>query len=97
VPDVAATLFAPVALNPDCAAVWRMAEGTVDPDIAVAVPAVVAGNPNPALVGWGRDDFDGARRRWANADDNLRVGSADREEEGTGCGEELFLHLSFSF
>src|ERR1017187_8392050 len=97
VPDMAAAFLAPVAFNPDSSAMGWAGVVTVYPGIAVAIPAVVARNPDKALV-WRRgDDFDGARRRWANADDDLRVGNANRQEEAADCDEKLFLHLSFSF
>jgi hypothetical protein len=97
VPDVAAALFAPLAFNPYGSAMWGTGVVTMDPDIAVAVPAVKSRNPDPTLVWGGGHDFNGARRRWTNADDNLCVGSAYREEEAADCGEKLFLHRSFSF
>jgi hypothetical protein len=92
VPDVAATLFAPVAFNPDGAPVWRTAVGAVDPDVGVPVPAVVAGDPDKALAGGGHD-LDGTRGRRTDADHYLRIGCSNREEEGTGGGKKLFLHL----
>src|ERR1019366_8930027 len=91
VPDVATALFAPVAFDPDGPAMGWAGIVTVCPYIAVAIPAVVARNPDIALV-WRRgDDFDGARRGWANADDDLRVGNANRQEEAADCDEKLFL------
>src|ERR1017187_5056830 len=97
VPDVAAALFTPLAFDPDASAMGWAGVVTVYPDIAVAIPAVVARNPDKARVGRRGDDFDGARRRWTNADDDLRVGSANRQEEAADCGEKLLLHLSFSY
>src|ERR1017187_8629121 len=87
VPDVAAALFTPLAFNPDASAMGWAGVVTVYPDIAVAIPAVVARNPDKALVGRRGDDFYGARRGWANADDDLCVGGPDREEKRAGCGE----------
>jgi hypothetical protein len=97
VPDVAAAFFAPLTGDPYGSAMWRTAILAVDPDVGVAVPAVVAGDPDIAFVGWGGDDFDFVRRRWADADDDLGVcvSGADGEEESTGCGEKLFLHAVF--
>jgi hypothetical protein len=97
VPDVATTLFTPFAFDPNGSAMGWAGVVTVDPDVSVAIPAVVAGNPDKALVWRRRDDFDGSRRRWTNADDDLRVGNANRQEEAADCDEKLFLHLSFSF
>ena len=54
-PDVAAALGTPLARDPDGAAMRRTAVGAGDPDVGVAVPAVVAGYPDPVAVnGWGR-------------------------------------------
>ena len=94
VPDVASALGTPLAFNPNSAAMGRAAVATGNPDVAVTVPTVIAGDPDPVAVnGWGRgDDFYGARRRRANADHDLRVGHADGEEECAGCGEDLLLH-----
>jgi hypothetical protein len=94
VPDVAATLFTPIAFNPDGTAMGWAGVVAVYPDIAVAIPAMVSGNPDPALMRRCGGDFNGARRRWANADDDLRVRRANREEEAANCGEKLLLHES---
>jgi len=93
VPDVAATLFTPFAFNPYGPTMGWAAVGAGDPDIAVAIPAVIAGDPDPVAVHGRRfgDDFDGTRRR-TDTDNDLRVGRADGEKEGAGCGEELLLH-----
>jgi hypothetical protein len=97
VPDVAATLFTPLACDPDGPAMGWAGVVAVYPDIAVAVPAVVSGNPGVARV-WRRGhDLDGTRRRWANANHDLRVGSANPQEKAADCSEKLFLHRSFSF
>jgi hypothetical protein len=94
VPDVPAAFFAPLTGDPYGSAMWRTAIFAVDPDVPVAVPAVVAGDPDVAFVDRCGNDFDGARRRWADADDDLGVcvSGADGEEESAGCGEKLFLH-----
>jgi hypothetical protein len=97
VPDVAAALFAPLAFHPNGSAMGRTGVVTVDPDITVAIPAVIAGNPDPALVDWSGHNFDGTWGRWPDPDHDLRVSDADREEEAAHCSEKLFLHLSFSF
>jgi hypothetical protein len=60
---------------------WALV-GTGDPDVSVAVPAVVAGNPDiVAVYGWRLgDNFDGARRRRTDADNELCVGRADGDK-----------------
>jgi hypothetical protein len=94
VPDVATALGTPLSGDPDGPAMGWAAVLAGNPDVAMAIPAVVAGDPDPVVVR-GRDygdDFDGAGRRRADADDDLRVGRADGEKESAGGGEELFLH-----
>jgi len=94
VPDVATTFGAPLAFNPNGSAMGRTLVFSWNPDVAASVPAVVAGDPYIVAVnGWRSwDNFDGTRRRWADADHDLRVGRADGEKNCAGCGEELFLH-----
>jgi len=96
VPDVAATLFAPLTFDPDGAVMRRAAVGSVDPDVAVAIPAVIAGNPDVAFMRGDGYDLHGTWGRRANADDDLRVGGANGKEKAAGCNEKLFLHGSFS-
>jgi hypothetical protein len=94
VPDVATALLAPLSGDPNGPAMRRTHVSSGNPNVAVSIPAVVAGNPDPVAV-YGRglwDDFDGARRRRADADNDLRVGSANGEKEGAGCGKDLSLH-----
>jgi hypothetical protein len=94
VPDVATALGSPLSGDPDGPAMgWALVRAG-NPDVAMAIPAVIAGNPDPVVVNglWLGDDFDGARRRWADADHNLRVGHAESKKECAGCGEDLLLH-----
>jgi hypothetical protein len=93
---MAAAFLTPLAFNPDRAVVWRTPIGSVDPDIFVAIPAVVSGNPHIALVWRGWCYFHWSRGRRADTYDDLSVGGANRKEEGADCGEKLLLHRSFS-
>jgi hypothetical protein len=77
---MATTFFAPLALDPYSSMMRRPGVMTVDPDVAVSIPAVVARDPHPTLMSWSGNDFDWAWRRWTDADDDLRIGNADREE-----------------
>jgi len=94
VPYVAAAFFTPIAGDPNGPAMRWTSVASGDPDVAVAIPAMVAGNPDPVHMRGrrGGNDFDGMRRRWADADNDLRVGRADAEKNCAGCGEDLFLH-----
>jgi hypothetical protein len=95
VPDMTATLFAPFTRNPCGSTVGRTPVGTLYPYIAMAVVAVIARDPYVAFARCG-NNFNGTRRGWADADNNLCVGGADSEKEGAGCGEKLFLHVGRS-
>lgn len=72
-PDIATMALIPVATNPVSMGVWWLDIVSGDPDVTVAVPAVIAVMPSPAgvLVGWSRDNFDGAWGRWSNPYDDL--------------------------
>jgi hypothetical protein len=74
-PDIAAAAVVPVAFNPAGVGMWGFDVGSGNPDVAFAVPAMIAGVPGPTgMLMWRRwDAFDDARR-WADADDNLRSG-----------------------
>jgi len=91
-PNMAATLFAPVALDPDRSFMRRTAVGAVNPDVAVTVPAVVARNPHVTRTRRG-NYLNRAGRRWANADDDLGVGNPDREDKCRYSDEEIALQV----
>jgi hypothetical protein len=55
----------------------RTTISAMDPDIAMAVPAVIARHPDITWA-WSGYDFNRTRRRRTNADNDLRIGSADR-------------------
>ena len=87
VPDVAAALFAPVAGNPDCSRMRRPAIGAGNPDVGMPIPTVVTLNPDITGMRSSGYNLNRARRRRADADDDLSVGSADRKKE-SGYGDE---------
>jgi hypothetical protein len=92
VPDVATALFAPLAGNPDGSGVRGMGVVTGDPNVAVAVPAVEASDPDPITMGWrGRgNDLNGTR--WGRTDSyNNLGGRGTHGEEGDGSGGEQGL------
>jgi hypothetical protein len=79
-PDVALTMVVPVTGDPAGVGMRRFHVGPGNPDVCVAVPAMIALVPGPAgvLVGRRRNNLDGARWGWADADDDLRLGDACR-------------------
>jgi len=86
-PDVATALFAPLTWDPDGAGMGWPTVGAGDPDITVAVPAMIAGNPDVAGVRRSWNDFNRARWRWADADDDLCICGPDGDKE-TGRGDK---------
>jgi hypothetical protein len=92
-PDVAAALFAPLTGDPNGSAMRRTAIDSRNPDIAVAVPAVVAGNPDVTFVWRSGNDLNRARWRWADTDDDLRVSCANREKESRYSDKEIALYV----
>jgi len=92
VPNVAAALLAPLSFHPDSAVMRWAAIDTGHPDIAMSVPAVVAGNPHVTFVWRGRNDFDWARRRRADAHNNLSIGRANGKKYSTDSGKQLLFH-----
>ena len=92
-PDVASAFGDPGTFNPDGTAMGWTAIAAGDPDVAMAVPAMVAGNPDPIAMRCDGDDFHGTRRGWADADDDLCVGCTYGEKESAYSGQDLFLHF----
>jgi hypothetical protein len=90
-PDVAAADMPPSASNPDSVGAGRRGPAAGDPDVAGAVPAVIAADPNPATMRARARMFDDDRRR-SNADDNA-LGEGRRQAEERGRGDKKqFLH-----
>jgi hypothetical protein len=76
-PDIAAAAGTPVAFDPVGTSEGGSGVVAGNPDVSSAVPAVEAGYPYPVGVlarDYG-DNLNGARWRWANADDDLCTGS----------------------
>jgi hypothetical protein len=91
--DVAVAVANPLAVDPVCVGVGRVGVVSGNPDILVAVVAVIAGVPGPigVLMGWRRNALDGTRWR-TDTDDDLRLGYACGEkEDASGNGKEM-LH-----
>jgi hypothetical protein len=92
-PDPTAAAADPATFDPACAGTRWCYVGAGNPDVAVAVPTVVAGVPGPVpMLGWGRrNDF--ARTGWRpDADDHLSLCHAGREEKSADSGAEEFVH-----
>jgi len=92
--DPAVTTVLPTMRDPYRAFMRRVGPVAVDPDVAVAVPAVIAVDPNPSAVRRTVVGFDdGIGRRYANYD--LRKSGGRRE---TNCKQQRqcsFFHGSF--
>jgi hypothetical protein len=84
-PDVAAAVVVPVSGDPTGVVVGWFDVGSGDPDVAVAVPAVIAFVPGPfkVLVGWGWHNLMGAFR-WTDANYNLGLCDACSKESRAG-------------
>jgi hypothetical protein len=93
-PDPAAAAMVPVSFDPTGVGVGWFDVGAGNPDVAVAVPTVIAGVPGPVtMLSWGRrNDFVRAFRR-SDTDDHLSLCYTGREEKSTNSGAEEFVHL----
>jgi len=92
-PNVFAVAMVPVAFDPASVWMWRRNVLAGDPNVGVAVPAMIAGVPGPVAVLVRRrwNHFVRTRRR-ANGDVNLSCCDASGEEERARCSEKLLLH-----
>jgi hypothetical protein len=88
-PDLAAALVTPLAWDPDGSGPGRFGVVALNPDVATAVPAVIAGFPNPIAMGagWSGNDLDGTRRGRSDTDHNLGIGDARSQDDGSGDSE----------
>ena len=77
-PNIATVALVPVTGDPVGVGVGWFGVVSVDPDVVVAVPAVIAVVPGPTrvLVWWGGNDFNGARRRRSDANNDLSLCNA---------------------
>jgi hypothetical protein len=84
--DIASAAVNPAPLNPAGMGMRWSDVGSGNPDVAFAIPAVVSGVPGPVrmLVERGRNDFNGTRRRRADAYDNLCSGYASGQDKCAG-------------
>jgi hypothetical protein len=96
-PDIAFAAMVPVPLDPTGVGVGWFHVVSGNPDVTIAVPAVVAGVPRPVrvLVGWRRDDFVGSLGR-PNAYDDLGLCNAHGEKNCAGGSGKEFLHSAIS-
>lgn len=68
----------------------------VDPDVAVAVPAVIAVNPNPSRMRWTVVEFDDGRgRRHAHYNSDLRKSGGRNETDSKQQRQRSFFHGKF--
>jgi hypothetical protein len=77
-PNIAATPVVPVTGDPVGVGVGWFGVVSGDPNVAVAVPAVIAVVPGPTgmLAGYGGNDFVRSLRRRADANDDLGLCNA---------------------
>ena len=89
--DPAIVVVNPLVRDPDAAGMGRTVPAAGNPDVAVAVPVVITGDPHVAAIRWRRAALnDGSRR--ANTNHNLRKRSCRRQ---TKCKQHCqcdFLH-----
>jgi len=99
-PVPAAGFMAPVAGDPFGVGARRFGPAAFDPDVGMAIPAMVAGNPDPSIVRTGSAVLD-ARGRRADLHVNALSesgGNRGEAEQGRGGDKKQFLHRSgFSF
>jgi hypothetical protein len=96
-PDVTAVSVGPVTIDPVGVGVGWLYIDSGNPDVGMAVPAVVASVPGPIwMLVWGRrDDFVRALG-WSDTDDNLGLCNACGEKQCAGNSGEEFLHRAIS-
>jgi hypothetical protein len=93
VPDLAAALGAPLARDPDGSGMGWFSVASADPDIAMAIPAVIAGNPYPATM-WGRrNNLHWTRRGRPDTNHDLCMGGARSQDDGGDGCEKTSLQI----
>jgi hypothetical protein len=97
-PDPATAAADPATFDPAGARAWWCNVSAGNPDVAVSIPAVIAGVPGPiAMLGWRRrNDFMRTGGR-PNTDNYLSLSHANRQEKSAGKGTEDFVHRTISF
>ena len=82
VPDLAATLGTPFTRDPNGSRTRGLGVAATDPDVATAIPAVIAGFPYPAAM-WGRGN-NLHRARWGRSYANYNLGIGDGRSQDDG-------------
>jgi hypothetical protein len=96
-PDITTTPMVPMTVDPVGVGVGWFDIGSRNPDVTIAVPAVITCVPCPVgvLMWRGRHDFMRSLRG-ADTDYDLGLGNACREKQGAGNCREEFLHRAIS-
>ena len=92
-PAVAAML--PAMRHPDRAAMRGANPVAVNPDVTMAIPAVIAVDPDPTLMRWMVVDFDD-RLGGSHANDDLRKSSGRHETDSKQQRQCSFFHRDFA-
>lgn len=78
--NIAVTTMLPVMGDPDVAGMPGARPVAVNPDVTVAIPAVIAVDPDPTFMRWMVVDLDDGRGR-RDANDDLRHNGSRNETE----------------
>ena len=93
--DPAVTAMFPTMRNPNRAAMRGPHPVAVNPDVAVAVPAVITIDPDPTFMRWMVVDLDDGRRR-RHANDDLRHNGGRNEADSKQQRQCSFFHRDFA-
>jgi hypothetical protein len=86
-------MMVPMTINPNGVRMWGALVDPGNPDVAVAIPTVIATVPGPITMLGGRRRNDFMRTfRWPNTNDNLGLGNTCGEQDTASDSEEGFLH-----
>jgi hypothetical protein len=92
-PHITTAAIYPVTGHPVSMCVRRRNVGSGNPDVASAIPSVIAGTPNPTWMRRRWHNFNGGRRRRSNPNNDLRSSRhTERKKAAANCCKHLLLH-----